>query len=769
MVSHDGRWVSRSTARSTAIRELRHRLEGLGAAFVGTSDTEVLVEAVARWGVRARRSTGSTACTRWRSGTRGGGSSGSPATPSARSRCTSGTHRDRVVFASELGALRGPPTASTRRSTPTPLATYLQLGYVPAPLSIYEGVTKLEPGEWRRYAPAARVRQGVTTPASATPRRSTPTHLLEVLADAVAIRTVADVPVGVFLSGGIDSTLVAALAAQRRDRPTPSPPRSAGRATTNPSTPSGSPGRSAPIHTALPVAAGDGLDARSRAYRPSTASPSAIPRPSPPTSSPRQARGRWASPSPATGATSCSAATTAWCRGPVSTGCAGGLPARARGPGWRRSPAEPSRRASTGGGGASAAQRRRAPIPNLGEKLQKAAAVLGAPDTPAAITALVAMWADPGVLVDAGRPRPLGIGGEAFDEELLGARPAPDAARADADQGRPGHHGRRRSRRGRRCSTPASWPSPRRALDRSARPGRCRQAAPAGPRAPAHRSGPARSTEDGVRPADRRVAARSAPDVGGRAARARRSAGRPASRASTRSARRWSAHLDGSSSEEYRLWTLLQYQLWHRTEHQRRPTPAPVPAAVTAKSRGVELRPATSADQPAVHRLLAAAMSFDPDDDRFAWLLRWKHQENPFGRVARVGRRQRRRDRRLPGLHAVAVRRARARPWSAVRAVDTATDPTHQGRGIFRVAHPARPRGAARRGRRLRLQHAERPEPARLPQDGLAARRPADAVDPARGGPVLARIARGTRRAATGASTARPERRLPRPSPTMTP
>ena len=94
--------------------------------------------------------------------------------------------------------------------------------------------------------------------------------------------------------------------------------------------------------------------------------------------------------------------------------------------------------------------------------------------------------------------------------------------------------------------------------------------------------------------------------------------------------------------------------------------------------------------------------------------------------------------------------------------------PGSPGQGHLQVAHAARPRGAARRGGRLRLQHAERPEPSRLPQDGLAAGRAADAVDPARGAPALPRIARG--RAPAG-YWGEPQHgrsgRLPRPSPTI--
>ena len=120
---------------------------------------------------------------------------------------------DRVAFASDLNAL-SLADGFPREVDQAAVAAYLQLGFVPAPLTIYEGVRKLEPGEWRRYGATG---TGVGTIVPDGPMvTSTPDveALLEVLTDAVAIRTVADVPVGVFLSGGIDSTLVAALAAR---------------------------------------------------------------------------------------------------------------------------------------------------------------------------------------------------------------------------------------------------------------------------------------------------------------------------------------------------------------------------------------------------------------------------------------------------------------------------------------------------------------------------------------------------------------------------
>jgi GNAT superfamily N-acetyltransferase len=96
----------------------------------------------------------------------------------------------------------------------------------------------------------------------------------------------------------------------------------------------------------------------------------------------------------------------------------------------------------------------------------------------------------------------------------------------------------------------------------------------------------------------------------------------------------------------------------------------------------VEVRPATPNDRPAIHELLRAALGWG-DDERFGWLYTWKHEENPFGAsaawVAFVGD-------QLAGLR-VFMRWELEHPggvFRAVRAVDTATHPDHQGRGVFR-------------------------------------------------------------------------------------
>lgn len=97
---------------------------------------------------------------------------------------------------------------------------------------------------------------------------------------------------------------------------------------------------------------------------------------------------------------------------------------------------------------------------------------------------------------------------------------------------------------------------------------------------------------------------------------------------------------------------------------------------------GYEVRPYTSADEPAVLRLLEASLQGGPTGRRTAAFFRWKHEANPFGESLRlvaehegqvIGFRSFLRWRFLTGGRVV----------SAVRAVDTATHPDHQGRGVF--------------------------------------------------------------------------------------
>jgi asparagine synthase (glutamine-hydrolysing) len=132
---------------------------------------------------------------------------------------------DQFVFGSELKALRAHPSFSTRVDADA-VAAYLRWAHVPAPLSIYSQARKLPPGTflsvpagtapgtWPAPVPYWRVEDAVAR-GMADPFRggkaAAVAKLDGLLRDAVSLRVGADVPVGAFLSGGIDSSTVVAL------------------------------------------------------------------------------------------------------------------------------------------------------------------------------------------------------------------------------------------------------------------------------------------------------------------------------------------------------------------------------------------------------------------------------------------------------------------------------------------------------------------------------------------------------------------------------
>jgi asparagine synthase (glutamine-hydrolysing) len=128
------------------------------------------------------------------------------------------------LFGSELKALLAHP-AVQRQIEPTAVADYFAYGYVPEPRSIYRGIAKLPP------ATSLTLRRGTAVPAphqywdirfATGPARdegATCDELVERLRKAVALRMMADVPLGAFLSGGVDSSSVVAMMATQSQTP----------------------------------------------------------------------------------------------------------------------------------------------------------------------------------------------------------------------------------------------------------------------------------------------------------------------------------------------------------------------------------------------------------------------------------------------------------------------------------------------------------------------------------------------------------------------
>lgn len=131
---------------------------------------------------------------------------------------------DALRFASEPAALLADPTAPAPTFDPVGVQHYLHYGYVPSPLSAIAGVSKLPPAHLLEWSPGgpARVRR-YWRPTFRGPRaasRDALAHELRArLLQSVALQLVADVPVGAFLSGGIDSGLVVATMAGLRHDP----------------------------------------------------------------------------------------------------------------------------------------------------------------------------------------------------------------------------------------------------------------------------------------------------------------------------------------------------------------------------------------------------------------------------------------------------------------------------------------------------------------------------------------------------------------------
>jgi asparagine synthase (glutamine-hydrolysing) len=197
-------------------------LEARGHVFRTRSDTEVIVHAWEEWGPACvERLRGMFAFAIWdkRQQTFFLARDRVGEKPVYYSELPDGT----LIFGSELKSLLLHP-AAPRQLDPQAIEDYFAYGYVPDPKSIYSGIRKLPPGHsltWRRGAPTPAPRPYWDVAFRVQPphdEREVVEDLSARLRDAVDMRMVADVPVGAFLSGGVDSSgVVAVMASLSKD------------------------------------------------------------------------------------------------------------------------------------------------------------------------------------------------------------------------------------------------------------------------------------------------------------------------------------------------------------------------------------------------------------------------------------------------------------------------------------------------------------------------------------------------------------------------
>jgi asparagine synthase (glutamine-hydrolysing) len=233
MLSASGRFVIVFNGEIYNYDKIRQELEAHASPpWRGRSDTEVLLAAIEQWGVEAAltRANGQFAIALWDRRER--------TLTLARDRMGEkplyyGWLNGTLVFGSEPKALKLHPNWSQGIDA-SAVAAYVRYGYVPAPMSIWEGIRKLRPAHYLQIGPGtpaesfadpvcywsheqAAVR-GLANPLDVGDR-----ELLDLVQkqvnESVRSRMGADVPLGAFLSGGIDSSLVAALMQENSSKP----------------------------------------------------------------------------------------------------------------------------------------------------------------------------------------------------------------------------------------------------------------------------------------------------------------------------------------------------------------------------------------------------------------------------------------------------------------------------------------------------------------------------------------------------------------------
>lgn len=231
MRSADGRWVLVFNGEIYNHRAIRDEIDRAGAApaWRGHSDTEVMLAAVGAWGLDAalRKFVGMFAFALWDREAR--------TLFLSRDRLGEkplyyGWQGDAFLFGSELKALKAHP-AFRGEVDRDAVALMLRHSYIPAPYSIYKGIRKLPPGTYLKISMAEKegepipywslreiAEHGQAEPFAGSDTQAVAT-LESRLTEAVGLQMVSDVPLGAFLSGGLDSSTIVALMQAQSSRP----------------------------------------------------------------------------------------------------------------------------------------------------------------------------------------------------------------------------------------------------------------------------------------------------------------------------------------------------------------------------------------------------------------------------------------------------------------------------------------------------------------------------------------------------------------------
>ncbi len=212
MISADGRYVLAYNGEIYNFGELRKELEALGRGFQTRGDTEVLLQALIVWGeVALEKVVGMFAFAFWDLNTE----------TLLLARDHLGVkplyvYRDerRILFGSEIRALLEHP-ACPCTINPNAIGLYLECQYIPSPHTIYQKIQKVPPATVLRYKNGSLDQRLFWTPSYFPKCEENAEEVLEKkLRESIRSMLIADVPLGAFVSGGIDSSLIAALMQQ---------------------------------------------------------------------------------------------------------------------------------------------------------------------------------------------------------------------------------------------------------------------------------------------------------------------------------------------------------------------------------------------------------------------------------------------------------------------------------------------------------------------------------------------------------------------------